>query len=365
MKTLTLISRSIVILCGLASATSFAQSVTNPAPDANDSAVAAAFDYNPSMYVLGGMNMMRPDAMFGVGDHGEGAFLALGKPLSEDWDMQINTRYGRQNANGLKYQQNMLGIDGLYMFSRSAVRPFIGLGVGGQEDRLNSTAAETRAYAPYVNGVIGVQVALNDQWALQLDFRREHGYLHTDAFDRTTNSNNYLSLGISYAFDKTPTRPVAVAPVYVPPPVAEVVEPVAPPVVVAPPPVQHYEKIVLSSTELFGFDAYTLQLPQVKLDQIAVALNQNPQIVQIVITGYTDRIGSDKYNQRLSERRAGAVKDYLISQNVAAIRLDAVGSGKANPVVMCTNKKRKDLIVCLEPNRRVEVEQFSFDQKTR
>jgi OOP family OmpA-OmpF porin len=85
----------------------------------------------------------------------------------------------------------------------------------------------------------------------------------------------------------------------------------------------------------------------------------------VVITGYTDRLGSDKYNQKLSERRATAVKDYLVGKGVAANRLKAEGKGKANPVVQCNNKKRADLIACLEPNRRVEVEQITIERRVK
>jgi OOP family OmpA-OmpF porin len=85
----------------------------------------------------------------------------------------------------------------------------------------------------------------------------------------------------------------------------------------------------------------------------------------VTITGYTDRLGSDKYNQKLSEQRAHAVKQYLVGKGVAAERLNAVGKGEANPLVACDDKKQKraDLIKCLEPNRRVEVEQVTIERR--
>jgi OOP family OmpA-OmpF porin len=318
------------------------------------------YDYNPNWYITPSLNMLRPDSGFGVTDHGEGAGITLGKPLSEDFDIQISTRYARQNSNDLRYQQNMLGVDGLYFFTRQAIRPFIFAGLGAQEDRLNGPLGEQSGYAPYVNAGLGVQVVLSDQWSLQLDFRREHGYLKNNEFNISNNNNNYLQLGISYAFGATPTRPaVVVAPP--PPPPAPYVAPVV--VAAPPPPPPRFEKIVLSSTELFTFDKSDLQMPQPKLDDIAQALNNNPQVNHVVISGYTDRIGSDKYNQKLSERRANAVKNYLISKNVSADRLEAVGKGKSNPLVVCTEKHMKALITCLEPNRRVEVEQINIEQR--
>jgi OOP family OmpA-OmpF porin len=77
----------------------------------------------------------------------------------------------------------------------------------------------------------------------------------------------------------------------------------------------------------------------------------------VVATGYTDRIGSDKYNDRLSLRRAQAVKAYLVSKGIEANRIYTEGKGKRNPVTTgCNQKNHKQLIACLAPDRRVEVE---------
>src|SRR2546423_3902427 len=95
------------------------------------------------------------------------------------------------------------------------------------------------------------------------------------------------------------------------------------------------ERITLSAKELFAFDSARLQKPQPRLDEIAAALQRNPQIGNVRITGYTDRIGTNSYNLKLSEQRANAVRDYLVAKGVAQARLAAVGRGKANPVVEC------------------------------
>ena len=121
----------------------------------------------------------------------------------------------------------------------------------------------------------------------------------------------------------------------------------------------------MSATELFAFDSAKLNPNQPKLDDIANLLNTNTGIDNIVITGYADRIGSAKYNQKLSERRANSVKEYLVAKGVGANRLNAVGKGETNPVVTCNNKKRADLIKCLEPNRRVEVEQITVERRVQ
>jgi OOP family OmpA-OmpF porin len=78
----------------------------------------------------------------------------------------------------------------------------------------------------------------------------------------------------------------------------------------------------------------------------------------VLVTGHTDRLGSQQYNQKLSERRAAAVASYLASKGVAKDKIETLGMGKTQPVpgVVCEQKNRKALIACLQPHRRVEVE---------
>ena len=84
------------------------------------------------------------------------------------------------------------------------------------------------------------------------------------------------------------------------------------------------------------------------------------QISAVVVTGHTDRIGSLKYNLGLSERRAVVVKDYLVSMGVDQKVIFWEGKAFKQPIPVtkfCDNKmKRKQLIECLSPNRRVTVE---------
>ena len=207
----------------------------------------------------------------------------------------------------------------------------------------------------------GLQYAFNDAWAMRLEGER---YRVDDAVGNKAEVDLY-SVGLVYRFGKPAPAPAPYV-ARAPEPVAVAPEPATPVVPTAPstPPVQpRFEKYTLSATELFAFDSAELRLPHPKLDEIATALNRNREISNVVITGYADRIGSDKYNQRLSERRANSVKNYLESKGIDSSRMRAEGKGESNPVVVCTDKKRPALIKCLEPNRRVEVEQITIERR--
>jgi OOP family OmpA-OmpF porin len=109
---------------------------------------------------------------------------------------------------------------------------------------------------------------------------------------------------------------------------------------------------------LFAFDKSSLKAGSKPiLDEVAEKIKQHTDIELVMVTGHTDRIGSDAYNQKLSERRANTVKQYLVSQGVDASRLQAVGKGESEPVVDCKGVHgSKKLIECLAPNRRVIVD---------
>lgn len=205
---------------------------------------------------------------------------------------------------------------------------------------------------------LGVQYAFTDALAMRLEAER---YRIDDAVGNKGHID-VASVGLIYRFGGKAHAPAPYVAVAEPAPVpATIAAPPPPP----PPPPPRFEKYTLSATELFEFDSAQLRMPQPKLDEIASALGNNTEVNDVVITGYTDRIGSDKYNQKLSERRAAAVKDYLTSKGVAANRLSAQGKGEADPVVVCTDKKLPVLIKCLEPNRRVEVEKITIERRVQ
>lgn len=119
-------------------------------------------------------------------------------------------------------------------------------------------------------------------------------------------------------------------------------------------------KITLASKALFDFDRAVLR-PDGKAAIDSEIISKLPQISKlelVLVTGHTDRIGTQEYNQKLSERRADAVRDYLVSKGVPKDKIETLGMGKTQPLpgVVCNMTAMKELIACLQPNRRVEVE---------
>jgi OOP family OmpA-OmpF porin len=155
--------------------------------------------------------------------------------------------------------------------------------------------------------------------------------------------------------DGTPRAAAAPVPVVQTPPAAPAPAPLA-----AAPVIQ---KLTLSTDVLFEFNKADLrQGGQQKLDELAQRA-QGADVDKVVVVGFADRIGSEQYNQELSERRAAAVKDYLASKNVDAQRVQAEGRGESQPVTgdQCKNmgkehKSNSKLVSCLQPDRRVDIE---------
>jgi OOP family OmpA-OmpF porin len=314
---------------------------------------------NPSWYIQPSVVGMKADRDFGVDKKDWGGGLKFGKPVSEMWDVQFGATHVRAKDDPASYHQTLLGVDALLMLSRKTFRPFILFGVGAERDKVENPLRHVSKTSPYYTAGFGFQLAFNDQWSMQADLRTVRGRLRDDEQFGFKNSNNkYLTVGLNYAFSKPAPPPPPPAPA----PAPEVTVEVAPPPPPPPPPAR-FEKVTLSATELFPFNSAKLSMPQPKLDEIAAALLADPSITDVDITGYTDRLGSHKYNLKLSLKRAEAVRDYLVSKGVDPSRLKVHGRDSENPVVECHNKNRAELIKCLEPNRRVEVEQITVERR--
>lgn len=125
-----------------------------------------------------------------------------------------------------------------------------------------------------------------------------------------------------------------------------------------------FAKITLQAETLFDFDKSVVRADgKSKLnDEVVAVMKKHPEVEVVLVTGHADRIGKEGYNMKLSERRAAAVKAYLVSQGIEASRIETAAKGESEPVVACSDIKGKEsgknkkLVACLQPNRRVMVE---------
>lgn len=148
-----------------------------------------------------------------------------------------------------------------------------------------------------------------------------------------------------------PEPPAVVAAVPKPAPVPAYVAPPAPvPAYVAPatPPAAPPAKLVLTGVN-FDFDKSTLRSEDIAIIDRDVASLDKWGNVNIEVAGHTDSRGRDEYNMKLSQRRAEAVRNYLVSKGIASDRLSARGYGESQPVAdNATDEGRFQ-------NRRVEL----------
>ena len=151
-------------------------------------------------------------------------------------------------------------------------------------------------------------------------------------------------LGVAVDAVGCPPAPPKPAPVPAPKPI-----PVPPPVVEKPAPAPVTKEIITLNL-LFDFDSAKIKDDMIPvLEQARTILSEDPAATFLVM-GHTCSIGSDAYNQKLSERRAASVKNWLVSNGIAAERLEEIGYGEAQPKYDNKTEEGRKL------NRRVEIQ---------
>jgi OOP family OmpA-OmpF porin len=206
---------------------------------------------------------------------------------------------------------------------------------------------------------LGVQYAFTEALSLRAEIER---YRINDAVGNKGDVD-LASIGLVYRFGgKTPTpvaQTTAPAPVIIaqaPAPTPVYVAPPAPP---PPPPAP--QNVSFSADSLFDFDSAAVKpAGRGELDKLATDL-RGVDFDVIKVTGHTDRIGRQAYNQKLSSQRAEAVGSYLVSAaGIPAGKISAKGVNGADPVTKpgeCVGTKvTQALIACLQPDRRVDIE---------
>jgi Outer membrane protein and related peptidoglycan-associated (lipo)proteins len=192
----------------------------------------------------------------------------------------------------------------------------------------------------------GTKTDLSPVYALGLDYRFDEDfstrleYQYVQHIHTKTNASpdaGLLTLGITYRLG---------SPTVTPPPEVEVKT--------------QENRYVLNEDVLFSYAKSDLKAEgRQALDNLLTSLVKiNPTQSAIVVIGHTDRIGSDTYNQKLSEQRAHSVMNYLVEKGVPADLISARGVGKTQPVTgtKCDGLRGADLKACLAPDRRVEIE---------
>ncbi|MDF7670483.1 porin OmpA [Orbaceae bacterium ESL0721] len=185
-------------------------------------------------------------------------------------------------------------------------------------------------------------------YALGLDYRfdedfttrLEYQWVNHIGSDAPVNPDNgLLSLGITYRLGSPTVAAPTPAPITV-----ETEE----------------KRYILNEDVLFAYAKSDLKVEgRQALDNLVTTLVKiNPTQSAIIVVGHTDRIGSDNYNQKLSEQRAHSVMKYLVAKGVPSQLINARGVGKAQSVTgnKCNALRGSDLKACLAPDRRVEIE---------
>src|SRR5258706_15281799 len=144
-----------------------------------------------------------------------------------------------------------------------------------------------------------------------------------------------------------PRRPLPPPPP--PPPPPEKPKPAPPPPPPPPPPAPKVERTIILDDVLFDFDKSTVK-PEAAaiLDRLVAFMNENKD-KKANLSGHTDSVGTEAYNQALSERRVGAVRDYVVKKGVDSGRVSGQGFGESKPIADNKTKEGR------AKNRRVEI----------
>jgi outer membrane protein OmpA-like peptidoglycan-associated protein len=221
-------------------------------------------------------------------------------------------------------------INALYDFENtSIVTPYVGFGMGAAYlDVSISGESDTDTVLAY-QGIVGTKVSITENLSGVVDYR----YFRTLEADFSGTKFEYeqhtITAGLTYNFGTPPAPPPA--------------EP-APMVEAAPAPV-----LARSYMVFFDWDSVAISSEASQIIRDAAAAAQQLGVTRIELTGHADRSGSARYNQRLSLKRADAVKAELVALGVSADSISTVGKGETAPLVPTPDGVR-------EPqNRRVEI----------
>ncbi|SFM98608.1 OmpA family protein [Variovorax sp. OV329] len=354
-----LVRRSLAACCLLAlpCATGFAQSIY--------SLDSQYFD--DRWYITPFGTYVHPDSGRNA-DNGWGGGLAVGKPISPYWNIELRSQYEELDAKiggpgkyeiwsgSLDAQWFFLGRQGLRAWQMGSVQPYLVGGIGAINDKIKFPAGGSDSKTSFMANLgAGVVWPFASWGRLVADAR----YRYDDNSNRFVNNQSHLddwmfSVGLQIPLGPAPR--MAAAPPPPPPPPAPAMAPPPPP----PPAARNFE-IKSDGTFEFG-KAVLTPTGRSRIDTLMQELKpETMQARSVSIVGFTDPIGSAEYNQRLSVARANSVRDYMVSRGVPANVIQTEGRGKNDLKVTEADcraqgaRTRNALIACFEPNRRVEI----------
>ena len=344
-------------------------------------ALAADVQENQSWYIVPQVGIMTPD------DSTIGQFvgLKLGKRFWDNTDIQIGYTHGqtKDRQSGYlssEYSQDAIAVEALYELSTfQKFKPFVVAGVGyskddfvaqsdpqfafqiGQPSLFSNRDESTNSWLLTLGG--GIKYALDANKFIQADMR--YFFSNSD----TDKTNLYTSLGIGMHFGTV--KPIVVKPEPIvevkPEPIVEIKpEPIVeikpePIVEIKPEPKKATMLRNLTSDNLFAKGGAVLTTKAIaELDAAIMAAGINVKALQrVTIIGHADRTGNSVANQKLSERRAEAVKVLLIKKGVAANNITTQGKGSTQPITSLKQCPKSlvgvKLSACLAPDRRIEI----------
>jgi OOP family OmpA-OmpF porin len=288
--------------------------------------------------------------------------VALGYGWGDGWRFELEGAYRNADMASVRYSDATHGGFTTWSLFGNAIYdidttqfgwdnygfvPHVGVGLGwahmhaAHAGYFNGNEINGEADALAYQGILGVGYQVAPDVKLDLDYRfvgTDTGRFETiPAAGRTSLSVQYYEvlLGLRWEFDHPEAAPAA----YIPPP----------PPPPAPAPVARVPETARSFQVFFDFDKSNITDAAAKVIQSAAESVREGHLTRITVTGHTDTVGSAKYNQALSERRADAVKSQLVSDGIDTGEITTIGVGKTGLLVPTADGVR-------EPqNRRAEI----------
>ncbi len=259
------------------------------------------------------------------------------------------------------WKLSTFGLMGRYHFGDRPFRPFVAAGLGRTKHR----SVLDEDYATALSVGLGLAGQIAKHWSVRAQVMWRNDYDSTSLAPRGHFRDFFYSVGLSYDFggrDAPPPPPPPAEPAAAPPPPPPNPDldgdgvpnerdkcPNTRPGAVVDLDGCEVEAVISLENVHFDFDKATLRPEAIAILNDAAALLKTHERVVVEVAGHTDSRGTDQYNQGLSERRANAVRDYLVGQGVTASRLTARGYGEAQPVATNDTDAGRQL------NRRVEL----------